>query len=113
VKETFKLDYQTCVSRAEAWQALGRNYTAVVKDKSRLLSQAIIFHLLDLNTVDTGIRISVYEGGSEISVEFMPTGRYTNDYLYPLDAVPIQPFRNPERMKAWDDFIDVMVPIGV
>jgi hypothetical protein len=45
--------------------------------------------------------------------QFLPSGRYRNDYLYPLDAVPIQPFRNPERMKAWDDFINVMVPIGM
>ena len=48
------------------------------------------------------------EGYSELYVEFPPFGRYSNDYSYPMDAVPVQPFRNEERVKAWKEFIDAM-----
>jgi hypothetical protein len=64
---------------------------------------------LDMATVDTGIRVRVTEGYRELEVEFPPFGgRYSNDYTYPMDAVPVQPFRNEERVKAWAEFIDAM-----
>ena len=90
----------------ERWQALGRNYTAVKKEKS----QTVVFHLLDLDTVDTGIRITVPVYSEWLTVEFPPfSGRYPAPrHSYPLDAVPVQSFRNEERVKAWKEFIDAM-----
>jgi hypothetical protein len=42
-------------------------------------------------------------------VEFPPFGeRYSNKHSYPLYAVPVQPLRNEERVKAWKEFIDAM-----
>jgi hypothetical protein len=57
-----------------------------------------------------GIRITVSEEGSTIEVEFPCSGKYSNvcHYSYRMDAVPVQPFKNEERVKAWEEFIDVM-----
>jgi hypothetical protein len=109
-KETVQLTYELCVQHMERWQALGRNYTAVKKGGPVGHPAYIIFHLLNLDTVFTGIRIRVMEGCSELGVEFPPFGGrwYSNDYSYPMDAVPVQPFRNEERVKAWEEFIDAM-----
>ena len=109
MKETVQLTYELCVRHLERWQALGRNYTAVKKGGSVGHPAYIIFHLLDLDTVFTGIRIRVVEGYSKLYVEFPPFGgRYSNDYSYPMDAIPVQPFRNEERVKAWREYIDAM-----
>jgi hypothetical protein len=110
-KGTITLCYEQCAQQMECWQALGRNYTAVQKVEYREPGghpAYVIFHLLDLDTVKMGIRIRVTEGHSELHVEFPPSGRYTNNHCYPMDAVPVQPFRNPERVKAWEEFIDAM-----
>jgi hypothetical protein len=93
-REIIQLTYQICAQRMKCWQALGRNYTEVSQ------SGQVIFHLLDLDTVNMGIRISVTEGNSELHVEFLPSGRYTNDYYYPMDDVPVQPFKNEGRGKS-------------
>jgi hypothetical protein len=110
-KETIRLTYEICVQQMEAWQALGRNYTAVQKPGYQgpegYRPACVIFHSLDLVNVCTGIRIRVTEGCSELYVEFPPSGRYTNDYSYRVDAVPVQPFKK-ERVKAWKEFIDAM-----
>ena len=117
-KETIQLTYEICVQQVERWQALGRNYTAVQKPgylgpegyggRREHHPACVIFHLLDLVNVVTGIRIKVREDRSELYVEFPSSGRYTNDYSYPMDAVPVQPFKNEERVKAWEEFIDAM-----
>jgi hypothetical protein len=112
-KETIQLTYEMCVQQMEHWHALGRNYTAVQKAEYRgpegYHPAYVIFHSLDLVNVFTGIRIRVTEGHSELHVEFPPFGgRYSNDYSYPMDAVPVRPFRNEERVKAWEEFIDAM-----
>jgi hypothetical protein len=56
------------------------------------------------------IRITVSEEGSTIEVEFPCSGKYSSvcHYSYPLDAVPVQPFRNEGRVKAWEEFMDAM-----
>jgi len=62
-----------------------------------------------MDTVDTGMRVIVTEGYSELVVEFPPfRGRYFNRHAYLMDAVPVQPFRNEERVKAWKEFIDAV-----
>jgi hypothetical protein len=43
-----------------------------------------------------------------VRVEFPSTGRYSDIHTYPLDTVPVQPFRNVEKIKAWEEFIDAM-----
>jgi hypothetical protein len=84
-------------------EALGRKYTAVLSQSGQ-----ITFHLLDLNTVETGMRITVTTKG-KLRVEFPSVGRWPDKSVYPLDAVPVQsPFRNPKRVKAWEEFIDAM-----
>jgi hypothetical protein len=112
-RETIQLTYEICVQQLEGWQALGRNYTVVQKPGYRGPEgyhhpACVIFHSLDLVNVSTGIRIKVTEGRSELFVEFPPSGRYTNNYSYPMDAVPVQPFRNEKRVEAWEEFIDAM-----
>jgi hypothetical protein len=110
-KETIQLTYELCVQQMERWQALGRNYTAAKKWSSQEGGPtSVVFHLLDLDTVDTGIRITVPKVHYEwLTVEFPPLGgRYSNSRLYPLDAVPVQTFRNAKRIKAWKEFIDAM-----
>jgi hypothetical protein len=110
-KETIQLTYELCVQHMECWQALGRNYTAVKKEKSLQGGPAcIVFHLLDLDTVDTGIRITVPQINYEwLTMEFPPFGgTYSNCRLYPLGALPVQTFRNRKRIKAWKEFIDAM-----
>ena len=56
-----------------------------------------------------GIQITVMENRPELNVSFLPSGRYANDYSYRMDAIPRQPFRNPERIRAWGDFITAML----
>jgi hypothetical protein len=109
-KETIQLTYELCVQQMERWQALGRNYTAAKKWSSQKGGpKSVVFHLLDLDTVDTGIRITVPVYSEWLMVEFPPFGgRYSNRCSYPSDAVPVQPFRNEERIKAWKEFIDAM-----
>jgi hypothetical protein len=69
----------------------------------------VVFHLLDMNTVDTGIRVTVKEGCAVLTAEFPPFGgRYSNKHAYPMDAIPVQPFGIEERIKAWEDFIDAV-----
>jgi hypothetical protein len=99
MKETVQLTYELCVQHMERWHALGRNYTAIKKEKS----QTVVFHLLDLDTVETGILVTVTKGLSEwLMVEFPPfSGRYPAPrHSYPLDAVPVQPFRNEEKVSV-------------
>jgi hypothetical protein len=111
-ERTIQLSYQQCAQHATDWEALGRNYTAVHKELNRIpalsLRRCVIFHLLDLDSIDMGIRIEVTENYPDFEVSFLPSGRYSNDYSYKMDAVPRQPFRNPERIRAWADFISVM-----
>ena len=112
-KEIVQLSYERCVQHMERWQALGRGYTAVQKAKkdgqSYCTPTHVVFHLLDMDTVDTGMRVIVTEGYSELVVEFPPfRGRYFNRHAYLMDAVPMQPFRNEERVKAWKEFIDAV-----
>jgi hypothetical protein len=90
----------------ERWQALGRNYTAVQKvQKDR--PEQVILHLLDLDTMYLGIRISVTKKDN-LRVEFPSFGKYSDVHTYSMDAVPVQPFRNEEKIKAWEEFIDAM-----
>ena len=116
--KTIQLTYQQCAEHAKNWEALGRNYTAVHKEEvppgkgQPGLGQQYIFHLLDLDTVETGIQITVIENRLKLYVSFLPSGRYANDYSYSMDAVPRQPFRNPERIRAWADFISAMTGGG-
>jgi hypothetical protein len=105
------LTYDLCVQHMECWQALGRNYTAAKKESSQEGGPAcVVFHLLDLDTVNTGIRITVPKVHYEwLTVELPPFGgRYSNRRLYPLGAVPVQTFRNARRIKAWKEFVDAM-----
>lgn len=112
-EKTIQLTYQHCVQHTSNWEALGRNYTAVQKEgvegKPVGKPAHVIFHLLDLDTVDMGIRITAIENAPNLHVSFLPSGRYSNDYSYRMDAIPRQPFRNPERIRAWDDFISAML----
>jgi hypothetical protein len=114
MKETVELTYELCVQLKERWQALGRNYTAVQKADDQnggpgSVPAHIVFHLLDMNTVDTGIRVTVKEGCAVLTVEFPPfRGRYSNKHAYRMNAVPVQPFRDEERVKVWEEFIDAV-----
>lgn len=113
-KETVELTYELCVQHMERWHALGRNYTAVQKAEYQKggpegYPANIIFHVLDIDTVYTGMRVILTQSRSELKVESPRFGgRYSNDYSYPMDAVPRQPFRNEKRVKAWEEFIDAM-----
>lgn len=111
-ERTIQLTYQQCVEHVKDWEALGRNYTAIHKELNSIpelgVRRCVIFHLLDLDTIDMGIRIIATENNQALEVSFLPSGRYRNDYSYNMDAIPRQPFRNPERIRAWGDFISVM-----
>jgi hypothetical protein len=69
VKETLQLDYQTGVDHMEALQERGRNYTAaVLKNDMKQYPggrDMVFFHLLDLDTMNTGIRIIVRDKNTE------------------------------------------------
>jgi hypothetical protein len=106
-KGLIQLKYQQCAQHADNWEALGRNYTAVQTERAGM--RHVIFHLLDLNTVNTGISVGVSEKGRELVVTFPPSGGYSNVYHYRMGAIPRQPFRNPERIRAWDDFVLAML----
>jgi hypothetical protein len=108
-KQTVQLTYQHCAQHANNWEALGRNYTAVQREGFEGKPGYVIFHLLDLDTVDMGIRIMVTENDPDLNVFFLPSGGYSNNYTYKMDDVPVQPFRNPERISAWRDFISAML----
>ena len=98
----------------ESWQALGRNYTAVQKAEYQkggpgAYPAHVVFHLLNLDTVDTGIRVRVTKNYPKLRAELPPFGgRYSNYHSYLMNAVPVQLFRNEERVKAWKEFINAM-----
>jgi hypothetical protein len=113
-KKTVQLTYELCVQHMERWHALGRNYTAVQRPEYQKGGPAwypehVVFHQLDMDTVHTGIRVIVREGYPILRVGFPPfEGRFSKTHNYPMDAVPVQPFKNEERVKVWKEFIDAM-----
>jgi hypothetical protein len=85
---------------------LGRNYTTIRGDTE------ITFHWLELDTAWSGAAITF--GARNVAVEFPPSGRYKNITRYGLNSLPVQPFRNPERIKVWEEFLNAMqMPVSI
>jgi hypothetical protein len=102
-----QLSFELCSQHLSDWQKLGRNYTTIYKSDTE-----ITFHWLDLDTAWTGVAITV--GAKNVAVEFPPSGRYKNITCYDLNFLPVQPFRNPERIKVWEEFLRVMqTPVSI
>ncbi len=102
MKSTISITYHQCLDHIKDWESLGKGFTTFNQEVWGETRRVVFRHWNQDTTSRT--EISVWNDSSDLRVTF-PSGR---ERIFPINALPVTPFRQPEVRQVWGKFLAML-----
>jgi hypothetical protein len=100
--KTVKITYEQCLDHIKDWESLGKGFVTFDQQVWGETRRVVFRHWNQGTTTRT--EISVWNDSSDLRVTF-PSGR---ERIFPINALPVKPFRQREVQQVWGKFLAML-----